>query len=55
MVCVMGSWDEVLDRIRAYSEAGARTVVLRFAGSDQIRYLESCAEQLGRRGFSLAP
>jgi alkanesulfonate monooxygenase SsuD/methylene tetrahydromethanopterin reductase-like flavin-dependent oxidoreductase (luciferase family) len=51
MVCVMGTWDEVLDRIQAYSEAGARTVVLRFAGSDQIRYLESCAEQLADRGI----
>ena len=52
MVCVMGSWDEVLDQIQAYSDAGARTLVLRFATSDQIRYLETCAEQLARRGFS---
>jgi alkanesulfonate monooxygenase SsuD/methylene tetrahydromethanopterin reductase-like flavin-dependent oxidoreductase (luciferase family) len=51
MVCVMGSWEQVLDRIQAYCEAGARTIVLRFAGSDQIAYLESCAEQLERRGF----
>jgi alkanesulfonate monooxygenase SsuD/methylene tetrahydromethanopterin reductase-like flavin-dependent oxidoreductase (luciferase family) len=53
MVCVMGSWDRVMDQIQAYAEAGARTLVLRFAGSDQIRYLEQCAEQLARRGFSL--
>jgi alkanesulfonate monooxygenase SsuD/methylene tetrahydromethanopterin reductase-like flavin-dependent oxidoreductase (luciferase family) len=53
MVCVMGSWDQVMDNIQAYAEAGARTLVLRFAGSDQIRYLEQCAEQLVRRGFSL--
>jgi alkanesulfonate monooxygenase SsuD/methylene tetrahydromethanopterin reductase-like flavin-dependent oxidoreductase (luciferase family) len=53
MVCVMGSWDKVMDRIQAYAEAGARTLVLRFAGSDQIQYLEECAEQLARRGFSL--
>jgi alkanesulfonate monooxygenase SsuD/methylene tetrahydromethanopterin reductase-like flavin-dependent oxidoreductase (luciferase family) len=54
MVCVMGSWDQVMDQIHAYAEAGARTFVLRFATSDQINYLESCAEQLARRGFSLA-
>ena len=54
MLCVMGSWDRVLDHIQAYAEAGARTLVLRFATSDQIRHLEECAEQLARRGFSLA-
>lgn len=53
MICVMGGWDHVIDRIEAYVEAGARTVVLRFAGSDQIKYLEQCAEQLARRGFAL--
>lgn len=51
MVCAMGGWDEVLDQIQAYSDAGARTFILRFAGSDQIRYLEQCVEQLARRGF----
>ena len=55
MVCVLGDWGEVLDKIHAYSEAGARTLVLRFAGSDQIRYLETCAEQLARRDFFSAP
>jgi alkanesulfonate monooxygenase SsuD/methylene tetrahydromethanopterin reductase-like flavin-dependent oxidoreductase (luciferase family) len=55
MICVMGSWDHVLDRIQAYTEAGARTVVLRFASADQIRHLESCAEHLGRRGYLKAP
>jgi alkanesulfonate monooxygenase SsuD/methylene tetrahydromethanopterin reductase-like flavin-dependent oxidoreductase (luciferase family) len=53
MVCVMGSWDQVMDQIHAYAEAGARTFVLRFATGDQIHYLENCAEQLTRRGFSL--
>lgn len=53
MVCVMGSWDQVMDQIQAYADAGARTFVLRFATSDQIKYLEACAEQLSRRGFSL--
>jgi len=53
MLCVMGNWDRVIDQIQAYAEAGARTVVLRFATSDQIRHLEECAEQLARRGFPL--
>ena len=51
MLCVMGSWDEVIDRIAAYREAGARTVVIRFAARDQIGHLESCADSLARRGF----
>jgi alkanesulfonate monooxygenase SsuD/methylene tetrahydromethanopterin reductase-like flavin-dependent oxidoreductase (luciferase family) len=52
MLCVMGSWDAVMDRIQAYHEAGASTVVLRFATSDQLRHLEECAEQLIRRGLT---
>jgi alkanesulfonate monooxygenase SsuD/methylene tetrahydromethanopterin reductase-like flavin-dependent oxidoreductase (luciferase family) len=55
MLCVMGSWDQVMDQIQAYTEAGARTLVLRFATSDQIKHLEGCAENLARRGFQLAP
>ena len=51
MLCVMGSWNEVMDQIEAYAEAGARTLILRFATSDQIRHLEECAENLARRGF----
>ena len=54
MLCVTGSWDEVIDKIESYSEAGARTVVLRFAARDQTRHLESCAEALNRRGL-IAP
>ena len=53
MLCVMGNWDRVIDQIQAYAEAGARTVVLRFASSDQIRHLEECVEQLARRGFPI--
>jgi alkanesulfonate monooxygenase SsuD/methylene tetrahydromethanopterin reductase-like flavin-dependent oxidoreductase (luciferase family) len=53
MVCVMGSWDQVMDQIQAYTDAGARTLVLRFATGDQIRHLESCAEHLALRGFLL--
>jgi alkanesulfonate monooxygenase SsuD/methylene tetrahydromethanopterin reductase-like flavin-dependent oxidoreductase (luciferase family) len=51
MLCVTGSWDEVIDGMEKYLEAGARTVVLRFAANDQLRALETCAEALDRRGF----
>jgi alkanesulfonate monooxygenase SsuD/methylene tetrahydromethanopterin reductase-like flavin-dependent oxidoreductase (luciferase family) len=51
MLCVTGSWDQVVDRIEDYVEAGAGTVVLRFATNDQIGHLESCAESLNRRGL----
>jgi alkanesulfonate monooxygenase SsuD/methylene tetrahydromethanopterin reductase-like flavin-dependent oxidoreductase (luciferase family) len=51
MLCVTGTWNEVIDKIVSYAEAGARTVVLRLAARDQLRHLESCAEALGGRGF----
>jgi alkanesulfonate monooxygenase SsuD/methylene tetrahydromethanopterin reductase-like flavin-dependent oxidoreductase (luciferase family) len=51
MLCVTGSWDEVIDWIEKYAEQGARTVVLRFAASDQLRTLEACAQALLRRGL----
>jgi alkanesulfonate monooxygenase SsuD/methylene tetrahydromethanopterin reductase-like flavin-dependent oxidoreductase (luciferase family) len=51
MLCVIGSWEEVIDRIETYGEAGARMIVIRFATSDQLRHLESCAEALNRRGL----
>jgi alkanesulfonate monooxygenase SsuD/methylene tetrahydromethanopterin reductase-like flavin-dependent oxidoreductase (luciferase family) len=51
MLCVTGSWDEVIDWIETYGEQGARTVVLRFAARDQLRTLEACAEALHRRGL----
>jgi len=51
MLCGMGSWDQVMDQIQAYCEAGARTIVLRFATSDQLISLETCAEHLGRLGY----
>jgi alkanesulfonate monooxygenase SsuD/methylene tetrahydromethanopterin reductase-like flavin-dependent oxidoreductase (luciferase family) len=49
MLCVTGSWDEVIDRIEAFHQAGARSVVLRFAARDQQAMLEACAEALHRR------
>ncbi len=49
MLCVTGGWAEAIDTIEAYRDAGARTVVLRFAVRDQLRYLENCAEALRRR------
>jgi len=51
MLCVTGSWDEVIDWMEKYVEAGAHTVVLRFAANDQLRTLEACAEALHRRGL----
>jgi alkanesulfonate monooxygenase SsuD/methylene tetrahydromethanopterin reductase-like flavin-dependent oxidoreductase (luciferase family) len=51
MLCVMGNWDEIIDRIEAYGEAGTRTIILRFATHSQLGHLESCAESLARRGL----
>jgi alkanesulfonate monooxygenase SsuD/methylene tetrahydromethanopterin reductase-like flavin-dependent oxidoreductase (luciferase family) len=51
MLCVTGSWDAVIDKIQAYRDAGARTVVLRFAAREQMRQLENCAEALSLRGL----
>jgi alkanesulfonate monooxygenase SsuD/methylene tetrahydromethanopterin reductase-like flavin-dependent oxidoreductase (luciferase family) len=51
MLCVTGTWDEAIDWMEKYVEAGARTVVLRFATNDQLRTLEACAEALHRRGL----
>jgi len=51
MLCVTGTWDEVIDWMEKYVEAGARTVVLRFAANDQLRTLEACAEALHRRSL----
>ena len=41
MLCVTGSWDEVIDWMEKYIEAGARTVVLRFAANDQLAHSRS--------------
>jgi len=51
MLCVTGSWDEVIDWMEKYIEAGAGTVVLRFAARDQLGVLDGCAEALNRRGL----
>jgi alkanesulfonate monooxygenase SsuD/methylene tetrahydromethanopterin reductase-like flavin-dependent oxidoreductase (luciferase family) len=50
-LCITGSWDEVLDRLEAFVDAGARTMVLRLAARDQLAHLENCAEALDRRGL----
>ena len=55
MLCVTGSWDEVIDWLEKYIEAGARTVVLRFAARDQVGTLEACAEALNRRNLLITP
>lgn len=50
-LCITGSWDEVIDRVEAFRETGARTAVLRFAARDQLSQLEECAETLHHRGL----
>ena len=42
---------EVIDRLEAFRESGARTAVLRFAARDQLSQLEECAEALHHRGL----
>ncbi len=51
MLCVTGSWDEVIDWMEKYFAAGAQSVVLRFAALNQLATLEACAEALRRRGL----
>ena len=51
MLCAIGSPQEVLDRLEAYIQAGARMLILRFAAEDQLKHLELCAEWLRRRGL----
>ncbi len=51
MLCITGSWNEVIDRLEAFREAGARTMVLRFAARDQLHQLEDCAAALYRHGL----
>jgi alkanesulfonate monooxygenase SsuD/methylene tetrahydromethanopterin reductase-like flavin-dependent oxidoreductase (luciferase family) len=51
MLCVTGSWDQVIDWMEQYIHAGARTIVLRFAARDQLATLDACAEALNRRGY----
>jgi alkanesulfonate monooxygenase SsuD/methylene tetrahydromethanopterin reductase-like flavin-dependent oxidoreductase (luciferase family) len=51
MLCVTGSWDEVIDRLELYRQAGARIVVWRFAAVDQLHHLENCADAFKRRGL----
>jgi len=55
MLCVTGSWDEVIDWMEQYADAGARTIVLRFAALHQLGTLEKCAEALNRRKLLISP
>lgn len=55
MLCVTGSWNEVIDWMEKYLDAGARSVVLRFAARDQLATLEACAEALAKRGLLRRP
>jgi len=51
MLCLTGSWEEVVERIEAFRKAGARTIVVRLAAGDQLGTMEACAEALSRRGL----
>jgi alkanesulfonate monooxygenase SsuD/methylene tetrahydromethanopterin reductase-like flavin-dependent oxidoreductase (luciferase family) len=51
MLCITGSWDEIVDRLEAFRAAGARSAVLRFAAPDQLTQLEACGEIFHRRGL----
>ncbi len=51
MLCVMGSWEEVANSIELYREAGARTIILRFATQDQLGQLDGCAGILQQQGY----
>jgi alkanesulfonate monooxygenase SsuD/methylene tetrahydromethanopterin reductase-like flavin-dependent oxidoreductase (luciferase family) len=50
-LCISGPWNDVVDRLDAFRQAGARTAVLRFAARDQLQTLEDCAEALKRRNL----
>jgi len=51
MLCLTGSWEEVVERIEAFRKAGARTIVVRLAAGDQLGTIEACARALSRRGL----
>jgi len=51
MLCLTGSWEEVVERIEAFRKAGARTIVVRLAAGDQLGTMEACARALSRRGL----
>ena len=55
MLCTMGGWEEVTAKIDTYREAGARTIILRFAAQDQLGQLEGCADILQRQGYLRVP
>jgi alkanesulfonate monooxygenase SsuD/methylene tetrahydromethanopterin reductase-like flavin-dependent oxidoreductase (luciferase family) len=49
-LCVTGSWDEVIDRLKAFCDVGARTVVLRFAARDQRKAIERAPKRCSDAG-----
>lgn len=46
LVCQFGSPQEVLDRIDGYARLGVRTVIIRFAASNQLEQLEICSKEM---------
>ena len=55
MLCVMGNGETIAANIEAYREAGARTIILRFATKDQLGQLDGCADILKRAGYLPTP
>jgi alkanesulfonate monooxygenase SsuD/methylene tetrahydromethanopterin reductase-like flavin-dependent oxidoreductase (luciferase family) len=46
LVCQFGSPQEVLERIGGYAQLGVRTVIIRFASSNQLEQLEMCSKEI---------
>jgi alkanesulfonate monooxygenase SsuD/methylene tetrahydromethanopterin reductase-like flavin-dependent oxidoreductase (luciferase family) len=46
LVCQFGSPAEVLERIDGYARLGVRTVIIRFASSQQLEQLDICAKEI---------
>jgi alkanesulfonate monooxygenase SsuD/methylene tetrahydromethanopterin reductase-like flavin-dependent oxidoreductase (luciferase family) len=55
MLCVLDTRERIAASIEAYREAGARTIILRFATKDQLGQLEGFADILKRAGYLTQP
>ena len=51
MLCVTGSWDEVIDRLEALSPSRRSHCRAALCRRDQLRHLENCADAFKRRGL----
>lgn len=46
LVCQFGSPADILERIDGYAQLGVRTVIVRFASSNQLEQLEICSKEI---------